>query len=428
MNQKAPITTVLLLLLFVTLQACGGGDDGPGNSRFGDRGNNRADRGTSVETVTVETESISQQIRSYGTIQAKDMVNITPLVSERITEIFVDIGDSVKQRQKLAQIHQKPFAEQLQQARSTLEQSISAFKRDSAEFERQKQLYEKQLVSSTAFDQARATYENSKSQVESARSSVEESIENLNNTVIRSPVVGVVTNRPLSEGDIATTGTTIFEIANTVGYETRVYLPLEDWRLAKVGQEVTLRASNQSGIAARGRVARINPRLDPTTGLGEVVIALTQRGPSIYQGVLVESAINIESHENAVVIPRSALVENIETVIEPESNSIQLKRTYSAFVVQDDTLAVKKDLTLGIEQGDRIEVLEGVNLSDKLIITGQNGLADQSKVRIAGQTQFTESSEKQIDQNVADSTNAAQQSGGNGDEGSDAATATADSE
>ena len=428
MNQKAPITTVLLLLLFVTLQACGGGDDGPGNSRFGDRGNNRADRGTSVETVTVETESISQQIRSYGTIQAKDMVNITPLVSERITEIFVDIGDSVKQRQKLAQIHQKPFAEQLQQARSTLEQSISAFKRDSAEFERQKQLYEKQLVSSTAFDQARATYENSKSQVESARSSVEESIENLNNTVIRSPVVGVVTNRPLSEGDIATTGTTIFEIANTVGYETRVYLPLEDWRLAKVGQEVTLRASNQSGIAARGRVARINPRLDPTTGLGEVVIALTQRGPSIYQGVLVESAINIESHENAVVIPRSALVENIETVIEPESNSIQLKRTYSAFVVQDDTLAIKKDLTLGIEQGDRIEVLEGVNLSDELIITGQNGLADQSKVRIAGQTQFTESSEKQIDQNVADSTNAAQQTGGNGDEGSNAATATADSE
>lgn len=411
MNINASIHTIFLLSLLLIIQSCGGGeDDASGNSRFGDQRNNRADRGTSVETVTVETKSISQQIRSYGTIRAKDLINITPLVSERITEIYVDIGDTVRQGQKLAQIYQKPFYEQVQQARSTLQQNISALERDSAEFRRQEQLFERQLVSATAFDQARATYLSSKNQVESARSALQESIDNLSNTVIRSPVLGVITNRPLSEGDVASTGTTMFEIANTVGYETRVFLPLEDWKLAKVGQEVTLRASNQSGIAGRGRVSRINPRLDPTTGLGEVVIALTERGPSIYQGVLVETAINVQTHENAVVIPRSALVENIETVIEPESNSIQLERTYSAFIVKDDTLAVKKDLTLGIEQGDQIEVIEGINASDELIITGQSGLADQSKVRVAGQPQFTESPDKQINQNVSDSATV-QQSG-----------------
>jgi len=392
-----------IFLLVLILQACGGGDNDR-RSRFSqmNNANNREDRGTSVETVKLETDNISQQIRSYGTIQAKDVVNITPLVSDRITRIYVDIGDTVRQGQKLAEINQKPFREQLKQVRATLEQNLSALERDSAEFIRQKKLYEQQLVSSTVFEQARATYLSSKSQVESARAAVEENLENLSNTTIKSPVFGVIVSRPLSEGDIATTGTTVFEIANIVGFETRVYLPLEEWRMVKTGQPVSLSLSNQSGINARGRVTRINPRLDPTTGLGEVIITLTETGSSVYQGVLVESIINVRTNTNTVVIPRSALVENVETVIDPESNSIQLERNFSAFVVQNETLAVKKDLTLGIQQGDRVEVLEGLEPGEELIVTGQSGLTDKAKVRVAGKQQFTPPDRQQLNQSVAD--------------------------
>ncbi|MDZ7683036.1 MAG: hypothetical protein U5J63_15345 [Fodinibius sp.] len=131
--------------------------------------------------------------------------------------------------------------------------------------------------------------------------------------------------------------------------------------------------------------------------MGEVVISLTDDGRSIYQGVLVEAIINVETRQNTVVIPRAALVENVQTLIEPESNSIQLNRSYSAYVVKNDTMAVQNELRLGIEQGDRVEVLQGIQPGDQVVLTGQNSLSDSTKVRVAGQSDFQQSPEVPIE-------------------------------
>lgn len=373
----------ILLGLFILLQACGGSS----KSRPFQRGE-RGQQATSVETITVSREDISRQIRSFGNIKAEYIVQVTPQVSNRVTKIYADLGDTVSQGERLAKIYDVPFQDQYEQALATLEQSRAAFQRDSSQFERQKQLRERDLISATEFDNARATYQNSKAQLQSSRANLTQSKENLDNTIIRSPVFGVVLTRNLAEGDLATSGQVAFEIANLTGYETRVYLPLEEWRAVNAGQEVTFRVSNQRESSAKGRVSRISPRLDPVTGLGEVVISLTETGNSIFQGVLVEAIINVETHNQSVVVPRSALVENVQTLIEPESNTIQLSRTYSAFVIQDDSIAIKRDLELGIEQGDKVEIVRGLQAGDQIVVTGQNGLEDSSKVRIATGTPF----------------------------------------
>ena len=382
----------ILLGSLILLQACGGSSE----SRPFQRGE-RGQQATSVETITVEREDISRQIRSFGNIKAQDIVQVTPQVTNRITQIYADLGDTVSQGDRLAKIYDVPFEDQYQQALASLEQSRAAFQRDSLQFERQKKLYERDLISSTEFDNVRATYQNSKAQLQSSTANLTQSRENLENTVIRSPVYGVVLNRSVAEGDLASTGQVAYEIANLTGYETRVYLPLEEWQAADVGQPVTFRLSNQRESSARGRVSRISPRLDPTTGLGEVVISLTEKGSSIFQGVLVEAVINVETREQAVVIPRSALVENVQTLIEPESNTIQLSRTYSVFVVQDDSVALKRDLQLGIEQGDRVEISSGLQAGDQIVVTGQNSLEDSSKVRVATGSPFRESPEVPIE-------------------------------
>lgn len=361
---------------------------------------NQENPGTSVETVTAQQTDISQQIKSYGNIRAQEIIEITPQVSNRVTAIHVDLGDTVQQGDLLAKIYDAPYRDQFQQAKSSLEQSRSSYVRDSLQFQRQKELYQKDLISGSEYEEANATFGNSKAQLQSSRASLTESRENLNNTEITSPAYGVVLNRNISEGDVASTGQVAFEIANLIGYQVRVYLPFEDWRNVKIGQPVNFRLSNHSEISSRGRVTQISPQLDPTTGLGEVVISLTKDAQSIHQGVLVEASINVETRTDAVVIPRASLIENVQTLIEPESNTIQLERTYSAFVVKNDTLAVQNELKLGIEQGDRIEVLEGIEPGDKVVITGHNNLTDSSKVRVAGQEQFQESPEVPIENTV----------------------------
>ncbi|MDZ7772283.1 MAG: efflux RND transporter periplasmic adaptor subunit [Balneolaceae bacterium] len=409
------LSTVVLISTALLLQACGGssGDSFPGNSMA-----NSGQDATSVEVTEVASSDISRQYRSYGTIESQEMVEVTPQVSNRITQIHADLGDTVSQGQVLAEIYEVPFRDAYQQAQSQVEQNRSAYRRDSLQFVRQRQLFEQDLISSTEFENARATFQSSKAALQSAVASMTQSRENLQNTDITSPVRGVVVTRNVSEGDLAGTGTVAYEVATLTGYEASIYLPVEEWQNVQIGHPVNVRVSNRQEIAGQGRVTRKSPRIDPTTGLGEVIISLNQAGPGIYPGVLVRSEINVETHEGAVVIPRSALVENVQTLIEPESNTIQLERTYSVFVTEGDSLARRSELELGIEQGDHVEVLSGLQPGDRIVVTGQQSLEDGARISIAGQQPSPGSpaseGERSIETVTADSAEAGAASGSAG--------------
>ncbi len=385
----SPKQLLLLLPALLILQACGSGDNGPRNGRMGPPGNNRDNR-TSVETYEVEQKTIRKQVKSYGNVSAQDIVTISPQVNNRVTDIYVDLGDTVQQDQILAKIHDDTYRQQVRQNRSQLEQRKSVMLRDSIEFFRQKKLYEQDLISDAEFETAQSNYQSSKAQFQSAQSALEQSLENLNNTEVKSPVYGVVLSRNVAEGDVASSGQTMFELANLTGLETRVHLPMHEWEQVNIGQEVQLSSSNGPGYSAMGRVSRKSPRVDPTTGLGEVVISLTSRGPTIHQGALVEAAITVETREQVPVIPRGALIENVETFIEPESNSIELRRTYSVFVVEGDSVAKKRSVELGIDQGSQVEISNGLTGSEEIVITGQNNLTDGRKVKVVSPEQLEE--------------------------------------
>lgn len=379
---KTSIYSALLLSSILILSSCGGGDTNQ-QSQQGFGGFGGFGQATSVEISPVQTGTISDQIRSFGTIRAQDVVQITPQVSNRVTRILVDLGDEVSRGQVMAEIYDVPFRDAVEQAQAQIRQARAAFERDSTQLNRQRELFERALISQSEFDEFRTTYLNSLAQLESSNASLTQSLENLENTRIKSPVNGVVLNRMIAQGDVASTGQAIFEVANLVGFETRVFLPVQDWELVQIGQSVTMRLSSRGNDIADGIVSRKSPQLDPTTGLGEVVITLTDASSSVYQGALVQTNINLQTKENVVVIPRSAMVEKVDTYIEPETGTIELDRSFSAFVNQGDSIAVRRELVLGIEQGDRIEVLQGLNPGDGLIITGQRSLEDGSRIRVS---------------------------------------------
>ncbi|MEX2352161.1 MAG: efflux RND transporter periplasmic adaptor subunit [Balneolaceae bacterium] len=372
--------------LFIFMISCSGNGNGNGNSQpIIGFGGGATGQGTSVEVLPIATSSISEQIRAFGTIDAKDIVSVAPQVSNRITEIHVDLGDTVYPGDVMAKIYDITFRDALEQSQAQLRQSRISFEQDSTNFIRQQTLHEQNAISTLEFEDARNAYLNSRAQYEGALASVTQSKENFENTEIRSPIYGVVMNRLVSEGDVAGTGQAAFEVANLVGYETRLHLSLRDWDRVSVGHPAEFTSSGRDGVLARGTVTRISPHLNAETGLGEVVVSLTQTSPYIRQGMLVESRINLLTKENAVVIPRSTLIERVNTYIEPETNTVELERTYSVFVTRGDTVAVQRELELGIEQGDRIEVLSGLEPGDSLIVTGHRGLNNNSRIRVAGE-------------------------------------------
>lgn len=374
--------THLLLLGFAIflLEACGGSNGNNGNNQ-GQQNQNRR-RAVSVEVTPVSRGVIADEIKTYGSIQASDIVAVSPQVSNRVTRIFVDIGDTVRAGTVLAKIYDNTFRDLVVRDQAQVRQSRLAFSRDSSTYVRQKSLFEKKLISEADYQLALTQFESSRSALEGSVASLTQNEESLANTEIRSPVYGVVVRRNIAVGVVAGGGTPAFEIANLSGLESRLFIPVRDWERVRVGQPVAFRLSGDTREAARGVVSRISPQVDPVTGLGEVVVSLTERGSGIFQGALTEATIRVSTRDDVVVIPRTAMIENVQTVIEPESNTIRLNRTYSAFVVNDST-AVRRQLTLGIQMGDRIEILAGLQDGDMLVTTGMNQLDDNTPVRVA---------------------------------------------
>ena len=362
------------------LDACGGSDNSNSGNQGQQSGNRR--RAVSVEITPVSRGTISDEVKTYGTIQASDVVAVSPQVSNRVTRIYVDIGDTVRQGQILAKIYDTTFRDLVTRDQAQLRQTRLSFSRDSSTYVRQKSLYDKKLISESDYQIALTQYESSKAALDASEASLTQNKDALSNTEIRSPVYGVIVRRNIAVGVVASGGAAAFEIANLSGLESRLFLPVRDWERARVGQSVNFRLSGDTRVAARGVVSRIGPQVDPVSGLGEVGVSLVEKTSSIYQGALAEATIRLSTRESVIVIPRTAMIENVQTVIEPESNTIRLNRTYSAFVVTDST-AVRRQLTLGIQMGDKIEILSGLQEGDKLVTTGMNNLDDNTPVRIA---------------------------------------------
>jgi RND family efflux transporter MFP subunit len=378
---KYSATFIFLIFSLAVFSGCGSGNSNPDQGQFGGF---RGGQATSVEVTSVELSSISEQVRAYGSIKAQDVVSVTPQVTNRVIRILADLGDNVTRGQILAEIHDVQFRENVEQARAQLRQARAGFERDSTQFYRQQELYERNLISRSEYDDAYTTYLNSQAQLESVQAGLTQSLEDLENTKIKSPVNGVILARFIAEGDIASTGQPAFEVANLIGFETRVFLPMRDWQDIQIGQDVSMALSSRGSEIAKGVVSRKSPQLNAVTGLGEVVITLIDASTQVYQGALVQANINLQTREDVVVIPRSAMVEKVDTYIEPETGTIELERSYSVFVSLGDTIAVQRQLTLGIQQGDRIEILDGLAPGDLLVITGHRNLEDSSRIRVAG--------------------------------------------
>jgi len=371
------------LLIFSLLACSRNGSDQPG-SGF-DR--SQFQRGTSVQVIDIQPSSISDVVRAYGNIQSQDQVRISPQISERVSRIHADLGDTVRVGTLLAELRDVNFVDQVRRDESQVQQARSAVVRDSLEFSRAQSLFERELASSSELENARVGYQNSLAQYESARASLTQSRENLQFTLVRSPVDGVITSRNISPGDLASTGNVMFEISNLVGYEMRLFLPLNDRRKVRHNHEVNIRLTGEQHHSARGIVSRISPGLDPVTGLAEVVVSLTDTESSMLPGSLGEASVIVQTNPESIVVPRNALVENVQTILDPETNTIRINRGYNAFVAQGDSIAVLRELELGLQQGDRIEILSGLSEGDRLIITGQGGLENNSRINVAGTRQ-----------------------------------------
>ncbi len=205
-------------------------------------------------------------------------------------------------------------------------------------------------------------------QLSSAEGKLKGAEAQVNYSEIHSPINGVVTDRPLFAGETAAAGAPLLTVMDTSSLIAKTHLAQSLVQQMKVGDEAKLQVP---GIAdpVTAKVSLISPALDPGSTTVEVWLKADNKKGLLKVGTPVKALITGTTVENALKIPQNA-------VLTAQDGS------KSVMVVGSDNAAHKKPVTLGISDGEDVQVKSGVTASDMVITAGAYGLDDGTKVKI----------------------------------------------
>ena len=321
----------------------------------GNQGKNQSAQQVAVveefPSVTVEQvfEQKVPQISTYtSTVQPYVKNNIVPQMAGRITKVNVEIGDRVKKGQILAEIDKA----QLQQAQLQLHNA-------EVELQRLKALYEAGGLSKSDLDAIELQYNVTKTQVDNL----------LENTVLRSPINGVITARNYDAGDMYSMSAPIFTVEQIKPVKLLVGISESDYAKVKKGTHVTIKAEAFPDLTFDGRVERIYPTIDPATRTFTAEVVVPNNYRTLRPGMFVRVSINFGTNNN-VVIPDVAVVKQ------------QGSGERFVYVLNEDGTVSYQKVELGRRMGAEYEVLAGLADSAKVVTGGQIRLKDGIKVSV----------------------------------------------
>jgi len=216
---------------------------------------------------------------------------------------------------------------------------------------------------------AQQTLKSAKGNLESAQGKFQGAAAQLGYSEIKSPINGVITDRPLYPGEMASTGIPLLTIMDISEVVARAHIPQTEAVLLKKGDDATLSAP---GIEQPipGKVVLVSPALDPNSTTVEIWVQCKNPHERLRPGTSGQISMVARTLPDALAIPSGALLTAQDG-------------TTSVMVAGNDGKAHQRPVKAGIRDGDRVQIAEGLQAGEKIVGTGAYGLPDGSKISSA---------------------------------------------
>lgn len=400
MKRKA-ISTLLAITLITAISITGC------SSKTPQEVGNLEENYVPVEIQTVKKDTIANSIALNGKIYANEEVMVIPQMPGKVSEVRVKLGDYVDKDQVLFVMDQKEIQRAIEQAEQAIdlatrgvEQAENVVRTSKIQYEstkermddalvaleRMKALYEAGAISKSQLEQAElaastkpleaaetqvkqaeVTYQQSLNQLEQARSAYEHVKSNLDNTLGKAPIAGIVNSLNVVEGELASSA----QAAATIVDIDQVYLQVNvsENIVNKLhqGQEVSVKVPSALDEEIIGKIDYISPTVDQRTQLYLVKVHLLNEDHKIKPGMSGAMTLETESRQDVLAIKRSAIIEKEEETL--------------VYLVRDER-AIQQKVTLGLDTGSYVEVIEGLKEGDVVITKGQHYVTDGQRVKV----------------------------------------------
>jgi HlyD family secretion protein len=373
-----------------------------------------------VQTAIAQKEPISRIIQTEAILYPQNQAGVVPKISAPIRKFYVNRGDLVHKGELIAELENRDLAAAVAEAKANYEQAEAGYRltesatmpeevaksKSEAEsakevldaskkvFESRKNLFDQGALARKLLDEAQVAYVQARSQynvaekhlqslqevsknaqiksaqaqMEAAKSRLEAAEAQLQYAKITSPINGIVADRPLYEGEMASSGTPLMTIIDISEVIARANLPVEELRYIKVGNNASIK-SEDLPIEAQGKVIVVSPALNANSTTAEVWVKISNPGERMHPGASVQTSINAGTVPDALVIPQSAILPSAEGVAD------------AVLVAGSDSIAHKRQVEIGIKEQGRVQILKGLAAGDQVVTVGGYGVQDGAKIK-----------------------------------------------
>jgi membrane fusion protein (multidrug efflux system) len=332
---------------------------GCSNGKAKEKGDGPAESDAAVP-VEVQPLRRAEMVAVYsGTapIEAHEEAEVVAKVGGEVRQIFVEEGDAVRTGQVLARLD----GDRLRLEVAETEANLRKLERD---YNRQLELSQKGLV-------AKGTAENAKFDLDALRAAYDRARLELGYTEIRAPIDGVVSARYIKVGNTIAPNDPTFRVTNLDPLLAFVHIPEKEFRKLAPQQTADVVVDALGGEHYQGTISRISPTVDPKTGTFRARVEVQDPSRRLKPGMFARVNIVYERRSEALQLPRAAIV---------DADGEQ-----SVFVVSGGK-AEQRRVRTGLASNGWIEVVEGLDGTEQVVVIGQGGLKTGTEVKVVAAT------------------------------------------
>jgi HlyD family secretion protein len=375
----------------------------------------------SVQTTPAEKEDISQIVNEEAVIFPLQQATVAPKITSTIKQFYVQRGAKVKKGQLLATLENADLSaaaessrgdyeqaeaaytttvssslpQQIQKAQLDAASAKSAFEAAEKIYNSRKDLFQQGALPRRELDAAEVALVAARSQNEQAQKQLadlqrvgkEQALKSaegqkvsaegkyhgaaaqLSYSEIKSPIDGVITDRPLYVGDLATANQPLLTVMNISRLIAKGHIPQSEAAQLQVGNPAQLKVPGMDD-PIEGKVTLVSPALDPGSTTIEVWVEAKKANPNLRPGITVQVAMTAKTVKDAVVVPAAAVYKN------PEGNGNYV------LVAGTDDKAHMKPVQVGIRNGEDAQIASGINPGDPIITSGGYAVPDGTKIKV----------------------------------------------
>ena len=369
-------TTILSILMVVTLltgfQQCSKDSSGEPLD---------AEETIAVETIPVSVKEMHESLDLLGDVQANQEIRVFSKIPDRIVRFAVDMGDPVKKGDLIAVVENSNLQAGVNQMEANLDQANSQLANLENEFRRMEELLNENAVSQQQYDGVKTQLEATKAQVRGLEEALKQTKTQMGDSYIRSPLNGIIGQRFLEEGDMASPQLPVVTVVQMDSVKVMVNVVEKYIAGIQPGLSALIDVKGLSDTTFTGKVTKVSPVVDPMSRMVETEIMIANPGRLLRPGMFAEVRLLLNTKPDAMVLPKYAVMQKTE--LERDiSGQQQIIRKSHVFLIENER-AHYTEIQTGIEEEGLVEVVSGLNPGDQVVLLGQNNLRDSVLVTIA---------------------------------------------